>query len=35
MPLELCKAHQMNDKTVMLIYGFSIKDMTKVSVWQS
>ena len=29
MPPELRKAHQMNDKAVMLAYGFSIKDMTE------
>ena len=29
MPPELRKAHQMNDKAVMLVYGFSIKNMTE------
>ena len=29
MPPELRKAHQMNDKAVMLAYDFSIKDMTE------
>ena len=29
MPPELRKAHQMNDKAVMLAYGFSVKDMTE------
>ncbi len=29
MPPELRKAHQMNDKAVMLTYGFSVKDMTE------
>ena len=29
MPPELRRAHQMNDKAVMLAYGFSIKDMTE------
>ena len=26
---EQRKAHQMNDKAVMLAYGFSVKDMTE------
>ena len=29
MPPELRKAHQMNDKAVMLAYGFSVRDMTE------
>lgn len=29
MPPELRKAHQMNNKAVMLAYGFSIKDMAE------
>ena len=29
MPPELRKAHQMNDKAVMLAYGFSVKDMNE------
>ena len=29
MPPELRKAHQMNDRAVMLAYGFSVKDMTE------
>ena len=29
MPPELRKAHQMNDKAVMMAYGFSIKDTTE------
>ena len=29
MPPELRKAHQMNDKAMMLAYGFSVKDMTE------
>lgn len=29
MPPELRKAHQMNDKAVMMAYGFSVKDMTE------
>lgn len=31
MPPELRKAHQANDKAVMLAYGFSVKDMTESS----
>lgn len=26
MPLELCEAHQQNDRAVMQVYGFSVKD---------
>ena len=29
MPPELRRAHQMNDKAVMLAYGFSVRDMTE------
>lgn len=29
MPPELRRAHQMNDKAVMLAYSFSVKDMTE------
>lgn len=29
MPPELRKAHQQNDKAVMMAYGFSVKDMTE------
>lgn len=29
MPLELRKAHQMNDRAVMKAFGFSIKDMSE------
>ena len=29
MPLELRKAHQNNDRAVMLAYGFSVRDMTE------
>lgn len=29
MPSELRKAHQNNDKAVMLAYGFSVRDMTE------
>lgn len=29
LPPELRRAHQQNDKAVMLAYGFSVKDMTE------
>ena len=29
MPPELRKAHQQNDRAVMMAYGFSVKDMTE------
>ena len=29
MPLELRKAHQNNDRAVMLAYGFSVRAMTE------
>lgn len=29
MPPELCRAHQQNDKAVMQVYGFSVRDMTE------